>query len=430
MKGGRLIRVAPCIYQQAGTRKFFQSVRLHGKAHPTKRKLNATTLTAARAEVETINTRRRESQLGVGTDPYAEIITVGQIAESWLDTNCQDRDGLARTGQSLAAETARLERLLPFWRLKSAREIVAYEDCAEYHQWRLRRRKSEQYGLGRSVDAELTTLSNLLQWAAMNSRRTGIKYNPLATRPHFNNPQSVRHCTEVMPATDEVFHQIAEALLAVESSRAIGWQYLLEGLTGCRTSEILACRVDATVCGQPGFMDSHALHLHRLKDGIEPWALLEAAKGHDPLRDCLQSFLNWHEQEYPNNPHFIPGRNGRACADRCSLTHALHRICKALELPLVTSHGLRAYHVACLRSMGLHDEEIAARLGHRSTQQVQYTYGTVKPGFRGSWQMDMLPEDKSPAWAGWRPKITYQKLIISKAAEAIRKQENTKTQKI
>ena len=426
---GRLIRVARCIYRRPGTRIFFHSLRLAGKPFPTKRKLAATTLTAAVREVETLNTRRRESALGIGLDPYTQNITVGDLAKSWLATKCQDRAGHPRAGQSLLDESARLRRLLPFWKAKAAREISAFEDCPEYHRWRTRPSPltphPSTFRLGRSVDAELTTLSNLFAWAVMNPLKTGQRYNPLARRPRFNNPKLVRHCTAAMPNSDEDFHHLAGYLFASDRTRALGWHFLLEGLTGCRTSEILACRTDANLPDQPGYINHTALHIHRCKAGIKPWALLEAAPGHSPLRDCLNAFLNWHDQRYPNSPHFIPGRNPACPPQRNSLTHALHRACRVLKIPLVISHGLRAYFVAALRSMGIDDAEIAARLGHRSTDQVEQTYGTVKPGWRGSWQLDFLPEDFAPVWTPWTPKHPYQKLIEPDTKESNRLKRST-----
>jgi len=411
MTAPRLIRVSRCIYRQAGDKIFFHSIRLPGKQFPTKRKLAATTLTAAIREVETLNTRRREATLGVGLDPYTAQVTVGELAEKWMVTNCQDRNGQDRIGQVLAAESSRLKRLLPFWKHKIAREIVAFEDCPEYAAWRLKQRKQKALRLGRSIDAELTTLANLFAWAVRNPRASGQRYNPLTSRPRFDKPANVRHCTKVMPTSDENFHALAAYLLASDQSRPLGWQLLLEGLTGCRTSEILACRVDAALPGQPGYIDHTALHVHRCKDGVKPWAVLRCAEGHGPLRDCLNAFLNWHEQRYPHSPHFIPGRNAQKPPERNSLTHALHRACRVLGIPLVVSHGLRAYHVNALRSMGIADAEIAMRLGHKSTAQVEQTYGEVQPGWSGSWKMDFLPEDSAPAWAAWTPKQTYQKLI-------------------
>ena len=413
--GRKLIREDRCIYREEGTKTFFHRIRMPGKKFSTQRKLAATTLTAARKEVETLNTRRREASLGVGIDPYTSLVTVEQLAAAWIERGCPDRAGHTRTGGPLEVETSRLEMLLKFWGHRNAREILAYEDCPEYHAWRLKHRARETFRLGRSVDAELMTLANLFQWCVMNPRKTGLNFNPLAKRPKFDDLARVRHCTQVMPATDEIFHQHAAYLLASRRSEALGWQFLLEGLTGCRTSEILACRLDAKP-KEPGYFDHIALDVIRKKEGIEPWSLMECTKGLAPLRDCLNAFLNWHQVRYPKCPWFIPGHKGtgkdQQPADRCSLTHALESSSAALNLPKITSHGQRAYFVACLRSVGLSDEIVAERLGHRSTDMVEQTYGTVRAGFRGGWQMDFLPDDVAPAWGIWTPKHPFPRLTV------------------
>lgn len=404
----KLICVDRCIYRVAGTKIFLHKVKLPGKKHPTKRKLNAKTLIAARIEVETINTRRREAQLGVGLDPYSNEATIGPMAKEWQELKCPDKKGRERTGEQLASEVARLKRLLPFWEHRDVRRIIPMEDCQDYRNWR--KKQNKRFRLDRSVDAELTTLSNLLNWAAQNPRKTGLNANPLANRPSFDDAKLIRHCTKVMPRSDEHFHQLAKALLSKKSkktknpnkiSAALGWQLLLEGMTGCRTSEILACRMDANQPNQPGYHDDHALHVHRCKDGIEPWALFEATKGHEPFRECFSAFLNWRRENYPNSPWFIPGHKPRTAMRRTSLTRALHRLSEGLGLPLVVSHGLRAYFVRVMRSLGVDDDEIAKRLGHRDREQVQNTYGTVEPGWFGKKQMDFLPEGMNPAWSDW-----------------------------
>ena len=415
MSASPLIRVARAIYRKADGKVFFHSVRLPGKQFPTKRKLVATNLRAAIAEVETLNTRRREARLGVGLDPYRSLATVGQLAAAWLAARCPDRHGRPRAGLQLEAETQRLNRALPFWRDRAVLEIVAFEDGPDYHTWRTAQARG-QFRLDRSVDAELMTLANLFQWAVMNPRRTGLKYNPLASRPRFEDRRRIRHCTAVMPASDEQFHQVAAWLLSADRTRALGWQFLLEGLTGARTSEILGCRLDAQARpndeGDPGWFDAWKLHIKPAKDRLNPFAPLEVVKGHDPLRDCLGAFLHWHETRHPDSPWFIPGRDPRRPAERNSLTHALVRASRALGVPKLTSHGLRAYFVHTLRSLGVTDNEIAARLGHRSVQQIEDTYGKVKATWFGNGQQDFLPEDCAPAWAGWQPATAYQKLIV------------------
>lgn len=415
-----LVNVARCIYQQAGTKNYFHSVRLDGKAFPTKRKLAATTKTAAIKEVETLNTRLREASIGVGLNPYATGLTITEIARKWFAADCPDREGIRRTGQKLEDEKAIVNRALKWWGNKEVLGIIR-KQCRQYKDWRTA--QSEKLRLTRSVDRELLALSNVFEWAIEEDL---MKVNPLAGRKKFDDPRQVRHCTAVSIRSDEEFHQLAKLLFASDQSRALGWQLLLEGMTGVRTSELLACRLDATAPTQPGYLDHHALTVLRLKDGIEPYALLEAAPGHSPLRDCLQAFLNWHDKRKIKTPWFIPGRTGKDKPNRCSLTHALHRACRVLKIPLVTSHGLRAYFVSAQRSMGISDDEIATRLGHKSTQQVEQTYGTVRPGWRGSWKMDFLPEDFAPAWTGYLPKTTYQKLIVPEAKDQKKPKQSSK----
>lgn len=383
----------------------------------TWRKLDSSTLTMARKEMAVLRTRQIEHKYGVAPDPYAALVTIGQIAKVWIARDCPDRHGRARAGESLKAETARVTRLLPFWKARDARSINA-EDCRDYQCLRTATIKNKKFSLGRSVDAELTTLSNLLTWAAQNPRKTGLRTNPIATgRPRFDDPALTRHCTAVMPKSDESMHQLATYLLASDRSRPLGWQLLLEALTGARTSEILACRVDADTPRQPGYQDGSALHLHRKKKGIEPWALLEVVAGYSPLADCLAAFRNWHARRYPRAKYpgarmFIPGRGGEGSIDRASLSHALRRACKELALPSVTSHGLRAYFVRTLRALGVDDSEIAKRLGHRSgVSLVERTYGITEPGWFGSKKQDFLPDGFEPAWAPWVVAVRKDKIV-------------------
>ncbi len=398
------------IYRDSRTDALYHRPKIAGKR--SWRKLTATTLTKAKTEMALLQTRQLESKMGIPgvLDPYAELLTIGPLAKAWLDQLCPDRHGRARMGSALQTEKARLVRLLPFWRDREARAITG-EDCQDYHAWRLRQLKRQNVTLARSVDLELTTLSNLFAWATQNPRKTGLNVNPLQSRRKFVDQRDIRHCTAVMPLSDEIFHRVAAYLLTDARSRPLGWQFLLEGLTGARTSEILACRIDATAPRQPGYQDATALHLHRAKKGIEPWALLEVVPGHAPLRDCLTAFRCWHAQAHAEtkSPWFIPGRDPTKPAIVTSLTHALARASAKLGLPRITSHGLRAYFVRVSRSMGIDDSEISKRLGQRSgVMLVEKTYGTTEPGWFGARRMDFLPggsgsENVTAAWLPWMP---------------------------
>lgn len=418
MSAAQFKSVGPSVCHEVGTKNFYHVVRLPGKKYPTKRKLNSTTKRAAIEEVAVIKTRLREAKLGVGLDPYTASITAGLVMEKWESADCPDRDGVSRSGLPLKAEIAKLNRLRPFWKSKIVHEIASWLHTDEYGKERQRRNKTP-FTLGRSINVELATLSNAFSWAVKVGM---IKSNPIASdRKSFYKPEQARHCTAVMPRSDEEFHHRIAVLLSSDRTRPLGFQYALEGLTGCRTSEILACRLDAKALpndgGEPGYFDAFKLHVHRCKDGINPYTPMEAVAGHDPLRDFMQAFLNWHETEHRASPYFIPGGRSNQPMDRCSLNKALIRTSELLKLDKVTSHAQRAYFVHTMRSLGVADNEIAARLGHRSTQQVEQTYGKVKTGWFGSWQQDFLPEDFAPAWAGWVPQKPYQILIVPKLKE-------------
>lgn len=370
-------------------------VTRNGKRLRVLRALVAVTKVKAREEMESLNVRQRNAHHNPADDPFARSATVGNLADDWLPRHCPDHKGLPRLGESLKAESARLKKVLGYFDSMPALQ-VSRRACRDYHAWRIKRAPGHR--LGASVDRELQTLSNLFAWAVNEER---LAKNPIAERPRFDDARLVRHCTAVMPESDEVFHQIAGALLARDATRALGWQFLLEGLTGVRTCELLACRIDAKE-GRPGFTNKKTLCIHRAKRGMKPWSLLECSRGHSPLAECLAAFLNWHQERYNHSPWFIPGKNPQKPMSPKALTHALRRICPALGLPLVTSHGLRAYHVRALRSLGVDDSEISKRLGHRSgVSLVERTYGESEPGWFGSREMDFLPNGGQPAWSTW-----------------------------
>jgi integrase len=396
------------IYQDSRTGNLYHRPRINGVR--TFRKLRSTTLTMARKEVAILRTRQMEAKVGLAVDPYAALLTVGQIAKEWLARGCPDKKGHPRKGPALESEQWRLSNLLPFWKDREAATITP-EDCRDYHAWRKRTRKKQTVTMDRSVDMELITLSNLFNWAKDNPRKTGLLRNQIQYRPRFQDSKSIRHCSAVMPMNDEVFHQLAEYLLSDPASQKLGWQMLLEALCMARTNEILHCRVDARMLtngeAEPGYQTDRILYLNRLKRGMNPWALLELRPGFSPLRECLEAFRNWHKKRYAKSksPWFIPGRDPSRPADAGSLTHALTRACEKLGLPHVTSHGMIAYGVRVHRAQGIDDSEISKRRGLRSgVAMIERKYGICEPGWFASRALDFLPDGQEPAWARWLPK--------------------------
>lgn len=396
----RLQYISDGIYRDTATDALVHRPFINGKR--TERRLRSTTLVMARKELAVLKTRQLEAKLGIALDPYGKTIAIGTLAELWSQAGCPGRDGRAKSGPRLTAEHAKLKRLLPFWTQRDAREPITDEEVREFHLHRTKAGKRKGLRLNRTVDSEMGALRNIFRWAVKNPKKTGLRTSPMPSDlSRFDEPASVRHCTAVMPMTDEIVHQHAAWLLGFTRSAPLGWQFLLECLTGGRTSEILACRVDAQQPGQPGYQDPTALHINRLKKGIEPWALLECIPGHAPLRDCLQAFRAWHERRFKASraPWFIPGQTPSQPMTRESLTRALNRSSKELDLPKITSHGCRAYFVRTMRSLGVDDSEIAKRLGHRGgVGEVEKTYGLTEPGWFGSKKMDFLPATGHPAW--------------------------------
>lgn len=414
----RLEFIEAGIYRDSRTGRLVHRPIISGKR--TERRLKSTTLTMARKELAVLKTRQLESSLGIALDPYGKAITIGPLAELWSQAGCPGRDGRPRAGDKLKSEQAKLKRMLPFWAARDARAPITDEDVREFHKHRTRQGKRKGLSLNRTVDSELGALRNIFRWAVKNPRQTGLRLNPMpAELTRFDEPAAVRHCTAVMPMSDEIMHQHAAYLLADNRSAALGWQFLLECLTGARTSEIIRCRRDAKHPRQPGYQDETALHLHRCKKGIEPWALLECVPGHAPLRECLEAFHHWHQKRYlnPEVQWFIPGQNPAKPITRLALTRALNRSSAALGLPKITSHGCRAYFVRTLRSLGVDDSEIAKRLGHRGgVGEVEKTYGLSEPGWFGSRKMDFLPADAAPAWRRFLPAVADENKIVMMSA--------------
>jgi site-specific recombinase XerD len=382
---------------QAGRGIFYGRLTMHGRR--TRRRLKSVTVKDARAELARLQSDHDRSQLGLCEDPLAPALSFAAIADRYAAAGYPGR----RRSQDTRGVEAHLVQLKGFYGGRRLGQIDVVSRH-EYHAWRL---KSIRRGQGhRTVELELSTLNTVLRWAAQTIRGAGVDLSTLVS-PRFRT--EVRHCTAVMVRSDEELHTLANLMLEDPRSESCGWQLLFEALTGCRTSEILGLRLDAAE-GQPGFVGPHELHVHRLKGGCFPWVLLEATPEDAPLRDLLIAHKAWHLDRFKGStPWYFPGRDPVKPLEPTSLTHALTHAARTLQIGHRTSHGLRAYHVATLRSLGIDDSEISKRLGHRSgVALVEKTYGESRPGWFKSRRQDFLPEatGQNPvpiAWAPWLP---------------------------
>ena len=124
---------------------------------------------------------------------------------------------------------------------------VTLGDCDKYRNWRMdgcyistfkirggHSRTVKTKGGNRSVDLELTTLSNVFNLAV---RRSVLRSNPFAGRGRYSLASEVRHCREVAP-TPEGLKQI-ETWLRERNEQAIADLVCFLAYSGLRIGEAL-----------------------------------------------------------------------------------------------------------------------------------------------------------------------------------------------
>jgi integrase len=412
-----LKRVAANVYTRDGA-TYYGKFKVGGQW--TKRRLASIQIRAAVAEVRSKQADHDRSKFGHAEDPFApppEDTTIAALAEKWRNADCPNPHKEQRTGEALVACKRDLKNLETFFGKIRAQDITA-ADCHAYHGHRTAGPHKVTKGTGnRTVDVELTTLSNLLSWATViGSKYGGIDFNPIREgRLKFQRERDTRHCTETMPETGSELHAIARHIMSEPGSAVLAWQLLLEALTGCRTSEILRLRWDATRTGntsQPGHQDDRYLWIQRSKSGIEPAVpkidpelVAHKCTSTHALTDCLIALEKWRNATHPDTPWYFPSRNNpQKPVERTALAKALNRATETLGLPHRTSHGLRAYYVNVLRRWRVADTRIAERLGHRSgVALIEKTYGKPVKSYQN--ELDFLPSDPDdtspPAWQTW-----------------------------
>ncbi len=385
-------------------------------------------------------TKEREAIKEANQQEFQANSNFRTLSEDYVKHGCPNRRLEARSKDFIQVEKSRIVFLNDFFGRFTSEEI-RIKHCLAYKDWRIRKIKK---GTGeRTVDTDLNTLSNILNYAVC----IGIlEFNFIrAGRPKFRKEADVRHCRTCAPKDGEELNKLADHLFAQPSSEVLAWQLLFSAMTGCRTSELLRLRFDAKDENDPGFVSGNYLFLgRRSKNGVNPYALVTPE-----LADLLPCFLHWHLQRYPNNPYFFPGRTlltveqtdavrklcdsgvstrqvakefcisqshvcdilrGKSsgtdalqsCDDR-ALAHALRRACTALQLPHRTPHAMRSFYVTKRRSDGASDAQIAAEIGDKTVELIQRTYGDCPKNWIGGEKLDWLPKEGQPAWRKWSP---------------------------
>lgn len=377
-----------------GEKRF--SYRPYGKnGRRTERMLKARTLSAAILEFKRLKGAPQKTDLN-------------QLAQLYVDSQCPDRRGKARGDKFTDPEKLRVEWLKKFFGGYEA-GAIRLPDCVAYRKWRLSRIVKGQGD--RTVDMDLTTLSNILHYGALCGL---VESNPLAHgRPRFRVSSDIRHCRDCSPRSGDELHQLMATIAEgrPERSEVLCWQALIESMTACRTSEILLLRMDAGP-NQPGYIEQGKwLHIARAKAGENPYVLITPE-----LRICLKAFEHWHKERFPDSPWWFPSWvDPKSPVDKNALTHALRRATGVLfgvdkdKRPLEprTSHGLRAFYVEWRRSLGESDTKIAGDLGHRTggAKLVWEVYGKKPANWTGGPELSPVPLTVRPFWGKWLPEV-------------------------
>jgi integrase len=380
--------VADGIYRRKGG-KLFERPWINGKR--SWRSLKTKNLKLAREELH----RRR---CGLKPVEAASTVTCGDVIRRYQDDDYPDDQRQARPARAHELEARFCTNLLPFWD-KVPVDAVTNATCDRYCDYRvklIRAAQADRAGT-RAVDLDLNTLSNAFSWA---TRCEIVKSNPVADRPLYHSTSKVRHCRETMPHNSDELHKLAAVFFARRKNSAVlGWQTLIEGLTGLRTCEALRLRTDAKP-HEPGWIteDGKSLCVRRAKrqHSVNPFCTVT-----DGLRLALDAHAKWKLEHYPDSPWFFPSPdNPSNAAGPTALARALLRLDDKGCGHKVTSHGLRAFYVLVRRSQGATDACIAAELGHQTGgSTVERVYGGIPLNWLngGGPNLSWLPTGK-PAW--------------------------------
>ena len=312
-------------------------------------------------------------QLAPAQATQAETVLVGHVIQKYQQDGYRDRQRQQRPELTRTAEEGYCEMLLGFWEHVPVHDVTIAA-CDRYHTWRKARLTR---GTGnRIVDLELNALNNAFLWAC---RCELVRDNPLAVRrPRYTSARNIQHCRKFMPANADELHHVAKLLFERPDSAVLGWQVLVEGCTGLRTSEALKLRTDSAPF-QPGWItpDRKSICVWRSKgqDGVNPFVAID-----EGLAQILPALFRWKDDNHPDSPWFFPSpREPGAVVDKSALAHALVRIRPRLGRK-ITSHGLRAFYVTVRRSHGVSDPQIAWEIGHTSGgATLAEVYGGAPP---------------------------------------------------
>lgn len=312
------------------------------------------------------------------------------LVRLYLDADCPTRKQKFKRASAafVAAETRQANKLAEYFRDMPVSEVNDLLKLPQYARWRMRK-FSDGRG-GRAVDKELQTLSNLMSFAVFVTKQERFNYVQ-TNRPRY---QVVRtHARDRMPDDAATIHQLADYFFDRLPSEVFGWQTLFQMFTGCRTAELIRLRLDAEA-NEPGHIANGFLHLgRRSKSGVNPYVSIGPE-----FAQMLECFQLWHEDRHPKAKPYFCNAEGETVHPTSHL-HAMTRASRALGLPNLTPHGLRAYYVTKRRRDGVNDALVAAEIGDKTVALISTTYGDIPGGKPLTW----TPATGLPSWLRWQP---------------------------
>jgi integrase len=338
------------------------------------------------------------------------------------------RGGKRNAGKHCDGEEARCKVLAEYFNGTAAAEDLDQDGLDAYRTWRCAKvaegkvkldgNQSKPKGAGdRTTDLDLNCLNNAYRWGL---RKKLIKTNPIEKRAKYHAPSEVTHCREYAPESPEELHAAAGVLFSSRRSESLGWQLLVEGMTGLRSDEAVHLRMNARATEAGGLTpDGRNMCVRRAKKSSK---FNVNVRVHPGLDAVLAAHRIWHAARYPLSPWYFPGRNRLALkhTDKSALTHALnHLFQKGKLLRKYTSHGGgRAFYVYARRSQGADDPQICYEINHvggvGTLEQVyalpaKHWQNGEAPG------MDWLPKG-APAWSKIK-KVDFSSLDRAAALE-------------
>lgn len=365
-------QIAPSIYFDGSSYIERLTLEVDGRKFRTTRKLHATNPEDAKIEHATKLSDHHRSKLGLCKDPYAKRqvgSTLKELAEAYIEVGAPNRKDEQRKGHDLVYLTNQISIIMEFWGNRSIKEITP-KSWKDYWKWR---RTKIVRGTGdRIVDCDRILFASIIDWAYAEE----ITDCPSPFNRNFKKFADPVHCRDKRPQDADELHKIAAYFLSNRKSETLGWQFLFECLTGCRTSEIISLRTDATNRNQPGFISDGHIWIKRAKGGVKNFVKIFPA-----LEQCMLAHRRWLADRFPDSKLWFPSARTDERISEGALTHALKRACADLGIEGErTSHGCRAYRVCVLRSEGMEDGLIALDLGQRSgAGLITSVYGESTP---------------------------------------------------